>query len=53
MEELYTVSQVAKLLKVNRQFVYKIIKEGKLKAVTVGSIKVRSSEYLKYLDSLN
>ena len=38
---LYTVTEVAKLLKVNRNFVYKIINDGELEAVKIGSIKVK------------
>lgn len=53
MEQLLTVLDVSKLLKTNKQFVYKIIKDGKLKAITVGSMKIRYSDYIKYLDSLN
>ena len=47
---LLTVSEVAKALKVNRNFVYKLIKEGELEAVRIGSIKVREdilNEYIK------
>ena len=47
---LLTVSEVAKALKVNRNFVYKLIKDGELEAVRIGSIKVREdilNEYIK------
>ena len=47
---LYKVSEVAKLLKVNRNFVYKLINSGQLKAVNVGSIKVRHDDLMAYLD---
>lgn len=47
---LYTVSEVAKLLKVNRNFVYKIINKGELKAVLVGSIKVRKCDLDEYVN---
>lgn len=47
---LLTVSEVAKLLKVNRNFVYKIIKEGELRAVNVGSIKVRREDLDEYVE---
>ena len=46
---LLTVSEVAKLLKVNRNFVYKIIKDGELKAVKVGSIKVKREDLDEYV----
>ena len=38
---LLTVAEVAKMLKVNRNFVYNLINNGELEAVRVGSIKVR------------
>ena len=41
---LLTVSEVAKSLKVNRNFVYKLIKDGELEAVRIGSIKVRKTD---------
>ena len=47
---LYTVTEVAKLLKVNRNFVYKIIKDGELEAVKVGSIKVKKEALTKYVN---
>ena len=47
---LYTVSEVAKLLKVNRNFVYDIIKRGELKAIRVGSIKIRHDDLEAYIN---
>lgn len=46
---LFTVSEVAKLLKVNRNFIYDLIKNGELEAVKVGSIKVRKEAVDKYV----
>ena len=48
---LYTVAEVAKLLKVNRNFVYKIINNGELEAVKIGSIKVRKEALNRYIES--
>ena len=48
---LLTVSEVAKALKVNRNFVYKLIKEGELEAVRIGSIKVREEKLNEYIKS--
>ena len=42
---LYTVSEVAKMLKVNRNFVYNEIKKGNLEAVKIGSIKIRKDKW--------
>ena len=48
---LLTVSEVAKLLKVNKNFVYKIINNGELEAVRIGSIKVREEALNRYIDN--
>ena len=47
---LYTVTEVAKLLKVNRNFVYKIINNGELEAVKIGSIKVKREALDRYVN---
>ena len=47
---LYTVTEVAKLLKVNKNFVYKIINDGELEAVKIGSIKVRKEALNQYVE---
>ena len=48
---LYTVTEVAKLLKVNRNFVYDIIRKGELEAVRIGSSKVRKDAIERYIDN--
>jgi len=52
MTKLYTVSEVAKMLKVNRTFVYNLINSGKLPSVKLGSIKIRSETLNKFLEGL-
>ena len=47
---LLSVSEVAKLLKVNRNFVYKIINTGELEAVKIGSIKVKQEALNEYIE---
>ncbi len=47
---LYTVREVANLLKVNRNFVYDEIKKGNLKAIRVGSIKIRQDDLEAYIN---
>ena len=47
---LLSVSEVAKLLKVNRNFVYKIINTGELEAVKIGSIKVKREALDRYVN---
>lgn len=49
-ELLYTVTEVAKLLKVNRTFVYDLINQGELPAVKIGSLKIRKQTLEKYLE---
>lgn len=45
MEQYTTVSEFAKKFSVSRQFVWKMIKEGKLKAIKIGCIyKIPVSE---------
>ena len=50
MMPLYTVTEVAKLLNVNRNFVYDLIRKGELEAVKVGSIKVKKEALTKYVN---
>ena len=47
---LYTVTEVAKLLKDNKNFVYKIINNGELEAARIGSIKVREEALNRYIE---
>ena len=47
---LLSVSEVAKELRVNRNFVYKIINNGELEAVKIGSIKVRREALNEYIN---
>ena len=47
---LLSVAEVAKLLKVNRNFVYKIINNGELEAVRIGSIKVKREALDRYIE---
>lgn len=49
---LLTVSEVAKLLKVNRNFVYKLINNGELEAVKIGSIKVKREALDNYIERM-
>ena len=48
---LLSVSEVAKLLKVNRNFVYNLIKNGELEAVKIGSIKVKKEALNRYIEN--
>lgn len=51
---LYTVKEVSKLIQTNTSFVYKLIHEGHLPAIKIGSVKVRKEaldNFLKELES--
>ena len=48
---LYTVTEVAKMLRVNRNHVYKLIKDGELEAVKIGSIKVKQEALNRYIEN--
>lgn len=47
---LYTVAETAKLLKTNPNYVYSLIKKGLLPALNVGSLKIRRTSLLKFLE---
>lgn len=47
---LYTVTEVSKLIKSNPGYVYRLIKCGLLPALKLGSVKVRRSALLKFLE---
>lgn len=49
---LLTVSDVAKRLKVNRNYVYKLIHSGLLPYIELGSIKVREDTLNKFLANM-
>lgn len=52
MEHIYTIPEVAELLRTNRNYVYNEIKKGRLTAVRIGTMKVRERDLDKYLDKL-
>lgn len=46
---LYTVAEVAKILKTNKNYVYQLINAGILPATQIGSIKIRHDTLAKFL----
>lgn len=40
---LYTVKETAKILKTNTDYVYALIKKGKIRCLKLGSYKIRKS----------
>lgn len=53
MEYLYTVPEVAKILKVNDHKVYDLIKKGYLTALKLGRFKVTKYEIIRFLKENN
>lgn len=49
--KLYTVSEVSKILKVNRNKVYMLIHAGELRAINVGSMKVTHEDLIAFISS--
>ena len=50
-ELLYTVAEVAELLKTNETYVRKLIKKGLLKSMVLGRVKVRASAVDEFLEA--
>lgn len=48
--ELYTVTEVSKLLKVNKNAVYDLIRNGYLKALKYGVVKIPSTEVDRFIE---
>lgn len=54
MEEmLYTVPEVAKILKTNADYVYKLQKSGLLKFMKIGKLKCRKSTLEAFLEKFD
>ena len=56
MDELYTVKEVSKILKVNVHKVYDLIRSGMLPALKLGNIEIRKeslNEFLKKYDGMD
>lgn len=47
---LYTVEEVATVIKTNNNYVYDLIKTGHLQALKLGRLKVRKSELERFLE---
>ena len=53
---LYTVAEVATILKTNKTYVYNLINSGLLPALKLGSLKIRKAsleEFLKNYDGMD
>ncbi|WIF95163.1 helix-turn-helix domain-containing protein [Caminicella sporogenes] len=52
-EYLYTVDEIAKILKVNKNTVYDLIKKGHLIALKLGRYKITKFELIRFLKEYN
>lgn len=50
---LYTVSETAELLKVNRNSVYDLLKKNVIRGLKLGSLKITRTELIKFLEEKN
>ncbi|HCL4438475.1 TPA: helix-turn-helix domain-containing protein [Clostridium botulinum] len=50
---IYTVDEVASILKVNKNTVYDLIRSGNLIALKLGRLKVTKATLLKFLKDFN
>lgn len=50
---IYTVDEVASILKVNKNTVYDLIRSGNLTALKLGRLKVTKTTLLKFLKDFN
>ena len=50
---LYTVTETAELLKVNRNSVYDLLKKNVIRGIKIGSLKITRTELLEILEKNN
>ena len=50
MPKLYTVAEVAEIMKINKNSVYDLINEGKLPVLKIGSLKIREESLVEFLE---
>lgn len=50
---LYTVSEVAELLKVNRNSIYELLKKNVIRGLKLGSLKITRTELINFLEENN
>ncbi|WP_163468529.1 helix-turn-helix domain-containing protein [Fusobacterium sp. IOR10] len=47
---LFTVTEASRLLKTNRNYVYKLIESKQLKVLKLGSLKIRKEELERFIN---
>lgn len=50
---LYTVTETAELLKVNRNSVYDLLKKNVIRGLKLGSLKITRAELISFLEENN
>lgn len=50
---LYTVSETAELLKINRNSVYDLLKHNVIRGLKLGSLKITRDELMRFLENNN
>lgn len=52
MQKIYTPKQVANILQVNKDYIYKLIKNGNLKASRIGVLyRIKESDVYEYMEN--
>ena len=51
IETMYSISEVSKIFKVSKQYLYNLMKQNKLKAIYMGGIRVPESEIVRIINS--
>ena len=49
--EIFTISEVARMLHTSPNYIYSLVNEGKLKAIKLRSLKVLKSSLLEFLEA--
>lgn len=50
MQKLYTLQEIAEILKVSEKSVYRYIKSGKLKASKIGQWRIKEEDLNKFIN---
>lgn len=51
IETMYSISEVSKIFKVSKQYLYNLMKQNKLKTIYMGGIRVPESEIVRIINS--
>lgn len=49
---IYTVGEVAEILRVNKSYVYELIRARRLRAVKIGSTKIYHKDLTDYIENI-